>query len=365
MILTSPRDGSALCPLSWTTRPDIDILKPESGGVSGCCALARVRCVFHSDLGSPMYDVPPSETSRWRAVVRVLRSPMDAAGCILLPASCALCGSSLPRLSYVPICDACWTEIPVQEGDSCARCGDSLDRPAGNVGSSLCRVCRLAPPPFVRAVAYGPYESRLKDAIHALKYDRLVPASRELGRRLAKAVAQMAGEAPAEMLVIPVPLHRSKYSERGFNQAQMLATHALGSLHRTHPSWRLTLLPSALMRQRITGSQAGLTPRQRRLNLRGAFRVPDPTAVAGKHILVVDDILTTGATARAAAKVLLAAGAETVWVATLARARRRSAMYTTFASYADDADNTVLPGSVPGSTIQSASMHSSSRHLSS
>ncbi len=78
------------------------------------------------------------------------------------------------------------------------------------------------------------------------------------------------------------------------------------------------------MRLRATESQAGLTPRQRRLNVRGAFEVSDPAAVAGKHILVVDDILTTGATARAAARALNRAGAESVWVATLARARRMS-----------------------------------------
>jgi hypothetical protein len=93
-------------------------------------------------------------------------------------------------------------------------------------------------------------------------------------------------------------------------------------LHRTHPQWRLTLAPSTLMRLRNTESQAGLTPRQRRLNVRGAFSVSDSSQVSGQHILVVDDILTTGATARAAAQTLLKAGAASVWVATLARAQR-------------------------------------------
>ncbi|HUN85998.1 MAG TPA: ComF family protein [Terracidiphilus sp.] len=227
-------------------------------------------------------------------------------------------------------------------------------------------MCRLAPPPFVRAVAYGPYESRLKDAIHALKYDRLVPASRELGCRLAHAIAQLADEAPAEMLVVPVPLHRAKYSDRGFNQAHMLATHAVAFLRCTHSSWHLTLLPHALERQRATGSQAGLTARQRRLNLRGAFRVPDSAAVAGKHVLLVDDIFTTGATARSASRVLLAAGAETVWVATLARSRLRGANQAiSAASYLDAAGSGALSGPASGSTTEPASMHSSARHLSS
>jgi ComF family protein len=182
----------------------------------------------------------------------------------------------------------------------------------------------LAPPLFVKAVAYGLYQGRMKAAIHALKYDRLHPAARMLGRMLAQAIEQMAPDAPVEMLVVPVPLHRSKHAERGFNQARALAEYALGFLRKSHPEWRLILAASTLMRLRPTVSQAGLTSRQRRLNVRGAFTVSDPAAVDSKHILVVDDIFTTGATARAASQALMRAGAASVWVATLARARRVS-----------------------------------------
>lgn len=162
----------------------------------------------------------------------------------------------------------------------------------------------------------------MQQAIHALKYDRLQTAARPLGRMLAAAIAQLAGEAPAALLVVPIPLHRSRYAQRGFNQARSLAGHALAVLGATHPQWQLELAPRTLMRLRATESQAGLTPRQRRLNLRGAFSVSDAAAVRGKHVLLIDDILTTGATARAAARALAGAGAESVWVATLARARR-------------------------------------------
>jgi len=162
----------------------------------------------------------------------------------------------------------------------------------------------------------------MRAAIHALKYDRIHPAARRMGAMLAQAIAKLAGEAPNDLLVIPVPLHRSKYAERGFNQARAVAEQALRSLGRSHPAWKLTLAPSTLMRLRATGSQAGLSPRQRRVNVRGAFQVADTAAVKGKHILLVDDILTTGATARAASKALKRAGAATVWVATLARAGR-------------------------------------------
>jgi ComF family protein len=178
----------------------------------------------------------------------------------------------------------------------------------------------MAPPPFERAVSYGPYEDRMKAAIHALKYGGLQGAACGLGGMLAIAIAQLEWQAPAEMMVVPVPLHRSKHSERGYNQARLLAAEAVAVLRKARPAWRLTLAPGTLLRQRATGSQAGLTPRQRRINMRGAFSVSNPATVEGRHVLLVDDILTTGATARAAAQSLLKAGAASVWVATLARA---------------------------------------------
>jgi ComF family protein len=209
----------------------------------------------------------------------------------------------------------------------------------------------------MRAVAYGLYQDRMKAAIHALKYDRMHPAVRGLGRMLAEAIAQLAAEAPAEMLVIPVPLHRSKYAQRGFNQARSLAAHALGCLRKTHPQWRLTLASSTLMRLRATESQAGLNSRERRMNVRGAFSVSDPSAVILKHVLIVDDIFTTGATARAAALALAQAGAASVWVATLARARsvnpfRRGASQ-------DAEDDTDLSGNPLAATLQGAFIDSS------
>ena len=283
-----------------------------------------MRCVFRRNYGSLTIDGPLSETSRWRAIARVLRSPLDAISCSVFPASCALCGSLLPRFSSVPICDACWTEISVHSGPICHRCGDGLDAPPepGSASKQLCRACRTVPPPFARAVSFGTYEGRMRSAIHALKYERIRPAARRLGALLAVAIAQFGPDVLSDVLVVPVPLHRFKQKERGFNQARTLATYAMAVLRRSHPEWRLTLASSTLMRLRSTESQAGLTPQQRRKNVRGAFKVSDPSAVRGKHVLLVDDILTTGATARAAAQSLIKAGAASVYVATLARARR-------------------------------------------
>lgn len=329
------------------------------------CGFRAERCAFHQRLSHFALDLPPSETSRWRAVVRVLRSPVDALSCALLPDDCTLCGSSLPRISPVPICDFCWAACCALKTPVCARCGDSLDAnaPAEEDATALCRACRLAPPPFVRAVAFGLYAGRMKAAIHALKYDRLQPAARELGRMLAAAIAQLAPDAPAEMLVIPIPLHRSKLAERGFNQARSLARHAIGFLARSQPQWRLTLAESTLMRLRATGSQAGLSPRQRRLNVRGAFSVSNAAAVRDRHILLIDDIMTTGATARAASLALLRIGAASVRVATLARAHRSFASGNSF--FALERQPLDQPGDPPAAVLPQAIMNSSVRQPSS
>jgi ComF family protein len=207
----------------------------------------------------------------------------------------------------------------------------------------------------VKAVAYGTYQGRMREAIHALKYDRLHPAARGLGRILAEAIAKLAGLAPAEMLVIPIPLHRAKYAQRGFNQARLLASEALGFLGKSHPEWRLTLATSTLMRLHATESQAGLTPRQRRLNVRGAFSVSDPSKVTMQHVLLVDDILTTGATARAATQALLKAGAASVWVATLARAHCFSA-FGRRSAYQNAEDDIELAGLAPDAIRNAASL---------
>jgi ComF family protein len=202
----------------------------------------------------------------------------------------------------------------------------------------------------------------MKEAIHALKYDHLHPAARGLGRMLAEAIAQLEPEAPPEMLVVPVPLHRSKYAQRGFNQARSLAVHALQALRKTHPEWRLKLASRTLMRQRATESQAGLTFRQRRLNVRGAFTVSDPSTVSMKHVLLIDDIFTTGATARAAAQALVRAGAASVRVATLARACSTIRTRGGFAASFDEVeveDQIEQPGNMPARIIQQASIYSS------
>lgn len=196
----------------------------------------------------------------------------------------------------------------------------------------------------------------MREAIHALKYDRLHPMAYELGRMLAETIATFAGETQGGMLVIPVPLHRSKYAQRGFNQARLLAGEALRFLRKSHPGWPLTLAPSTLMRLRATDSQAGLSPRQRRLNVRGAFSVSDPCRVKDRDVLLIDDILTTGATARAAAQALLRAGAASVRVATLARAHRATGA-AGFYEWTDSAEERMAAEQSSADPVSSSSFY--------
>lgn len=280
----------------------------------------------------PLEDGSVAAVSRWslasHASAILLGRLGHALGCVFLPSVCVLCDSPLPEISNSPVCRACLLEIPRQREHTCTRCGDDLFESATSASRQpICRACRLAPPPFVRAVSFGEYDGSLRRAIHALKFERITALTRELGARLATAIAQMAPQVdpttPSELLVVPVPLHRARQAERGFNQARSLAVEAIRILRQSHPEWRLELSPSSLVRQRATESQSGLTPRQRRQNLRGAFFVSDEAAIQGRHVLLIDDIFTTGATARACSKLLLDAGAASVRVATLARAQLR------------------------------------------
>ncbi len=147
------------------------------------------------------------------------------------------------------------------------------------------------------------------------------PLAKRLGSLLAAPVLAISDLAP-QLVVVPVPLFSGKRRQRGFNQSELIARHAIRALCRRRPDLRLHLALDALARHRPTESQAGLTAHQRRENLRGAFVASRPEALAGRHVLLIDDIYTTGATARACSQALRRAGAATVCVATVARAQK-------------------------------------------
>ena len=183
-------------------------------------------------------------------------------------------------------------------------------------------MCRRASPHFERACFFSSYDGALRGLIHLLKYQQIKPAAELLGKLLAKTVVQhrdFADEAP--LLVVPVPLFRAKTRQRGFNQAELLARVLVKHLSR-QSSPAVELHSSNLRRIRATISQTGLTRHQRRANVRGAFALSHPEAVQGRSVLLVDDVFTTGTTLSECAKVLRSAGAEKVWVATVARVFR-------------------------------------------
>jgi ComF family protein len=285
-------------------------------------------------------DVPAAVTLSWRAAARFLRSPLqpilDALSAALYPASCALCKQSLLRFSSLPICESCWSAVEPQTGVLCAHCGEDLGLPQSSLAHlavnepRLCELCEQRPPLFSRAVAYGRYENELRGLIHLLKYDGMTPIARHLGRRLAATVAELPIDPGTRVLVVPVPLYRTKRRRRGFNHAERIASALVRTLERSDEQRRWTMTRAVLRRQKATESQSRLSPQGRRRNLRGAFAVPDTDLVRGRVVLLVDDIYTTGATAAACSRVLLRAGAKAVWVATVARTQREGvAMWDT------------------------------------
>ena len=186
----------------------------------------------------------------------------------------------------------------------------------------LCSPCRMVEPKFARAVAYGVYEDELREMVHLLKYEGMRAVARPLGRMLAQAIETLKDETGTELTVIAVPLFPAKERQRGYNQAVLLADAALKELKRSAPEWKLRASHGVIRRVKDTQSQFELTPSGRRRNLQGAFAISETADLIGREVLLVDDIYTTGATARACAAVLRRAGASKVWVATVSRAQK-------------------------------------------
>ena len=241
------------------------------------------------------------------------------------------------RISRLPVCEDCLLSIrPLAEG-VCGICGERLASAYNSVvdgGQPRCPICRQSEPAFAKALAYGSYESGLRDLIQLLKYHRVRPAAAVLGRMLAEVIESLAPSFGEPLpVVIPVPLYKGKLRERGFNQSEVIARWAL----KLKPAgWEMSLRAQALERCRPTASQTGLTRHQRQENMRGAFRVVRPGEIEGREVLLVDDVLTTGTTASECARVLRRAGAVRVWVATVARTLKAETAGMTVVSSSDE-----------------------------
>jgi ComF family protein len=205
--------------------------------------------------------------------------------------------------------------VPVCE-PQCVICGDLLFGAQLLMGDGRCRNCRDDEPEFARAVSFGEYPGGLRRLVHLMKYGSVLPVAAILGGMLASAITELLPGCDDKLpLIVPVPLHKSKLSERGFNQAELIARAAVKRLPQP-----VEVVAGVLVRRRATISQVGLSREHRIANIRDAFRVRDRSRVAGRVVIVVDDVMTTGTTLSECARVLKQAGAEQVWAATVARA---------------------------------------------
>lgn len=238
---------------------------------------------------------------------------------VLFPTRCPLCGAEVLWSRGIGICASCQAAIRPWRGAICAKCGLPIAaQPPSDNAPLLCGVCRGRGYHFDIARSYGTYTHPLRDLILHLKFHRRERWGWRLGELLAPAALglQMMASAP---LIVPVPLHPTRERERGYNQAALLARGLQHKL-RTHGSGRGILVEMRMIsRDRPTTPQSGLHHGARRENVRGAFRAERRLA-AGRSIILVDDVMTTGATASACAAALKRAGAREVAVLTLARA---------------------------------------------
>ncbi|MCM2265513.1 MAG: ComF family protein [Desulfuromonadales bacterium] len=239
---------------------------------------------------------------------QLLRSEFQRCLNLFLPPACLLCGKKLPPgFLATDFCPECRAGLPQPAPARCPICAVAHRTLAP--ASHHCEACLRQPPPFARVHAVGPYAGTLQEAVQRFKYHGQLPLERPLGILLAESLPSRGKPCPD--LIVPVPLHRDRLRERGYNQALQLARQVGRRLS-------VPVEPNLLRRIRATASQQGLDAVTRKSNLRGAFAVTAP--LSGRHLLLVDDVLTTGATARECAGVLRQAGAASVEVAVLGRA---------------------------------------------
>jgi ComF family protein len=226
---------------------------------------------------------------------------------LLLPPTCPGCGRAVVEGSA--LCARCWSAVRFIEPPLCPIYGTPFSEDLGE--GTVSAEAMADPPPFRRArsaVVYGDVARRL---VHQLKYHDRPHVADAMANAMLRAGAMLLLDKP---LIVPVPLYRWRLWRRQFNQAALLAAGIArrgGVLHD----------PLALQRIKPTGTQVGLSLTQRNENVRGAFRVPESarTRIAGRNILLVDDVYTSGATVKAATRALLRGGAGSVDVLTFAR----------------------------------------------
>lgn len=236
---------------------------------------------------------------------RLFTLPLRAAIDAVLPPRCPGCGAIVDGDDR--FCPACFAALHFLGPPQCACCG--LPLPHDGDPAAQCGACLAEPPPFATARAPLAYGGPARAVVLALKHGRRL----HLARLMARAMLRVAGPLPDDAVIVPVPSHRWRLWQRGFNQAAAIARQVARQSGRP-------LLVDALVRRKPTASTKGLTRRQRAANVAGAFRVARKADVAGRAVVLIDDVMTTGATVAACAAQLRRAGARQVAVLTYTRA---------------------------------------------
>lgn len=228
---------------------------------------------------------------------------------IVYPKACLICKAKPKTASSSDnfVCPECWAKAKRNMPPFCSSCGRHLQRPL----QKICAPCIRRPLHFDRAFSPFVYEGVIKELIHQFKYKNKNYLGADLSRLMFEFIREY--NLPLDYLdsVVPVPLHKTRLREREFNQAHVLSRHIAEKSHKP-------LLEDCLNRRRPGRTQTELEAQERFLNVRDAFAVAKNELVKGKNILLVDDVLTSGATCSEAAKTLKKAGANIVFVLTLA-----------------------------------------------
>jgi ComF family protein len=251
---------------------------------------------------------------------RRVRELVGSLASVIFPAPCRICGELLEDPTRVPLCAPCWSGLSPISGPMCERCGRPLASPVVSdaVTPPLCGMCRKGLYDFDFARSFTLYTPEATNAILLLKYEEVVPLGRLFARRLLTLVQAhkvKLGKLAVD-LVIPVPLHPARFRERGHNQAELIA----------RPLARLLGLPcrsNLLIRTRPRPDKLRLTLRERWRSVRGAYATRGGGRVDNLGVLLVDDVMTTGATLDACSRALRRAGASSVAALTVARALPR------------------------------------------
>ncbi len=234
----------------------------------------------------------------------ILQQTLETAITFLYPAQCRVCEKQLGLESVPYVCDKCWDDIPLIEPPWCEMCGIPNTK-------GTCDECATTPPPYgkLRTIAY--YESALQQAIHLFKFEKRTSLAKPLTQLTMEHIPDDCNITEYDF-ILPIPIHKKRLRERGFNQATLIA-------NRIAKTTGVQVVTDALVRHRNTSPQSSLDREARQTNIVGAFELQKKKVVRNKRILVLDDVYTTGATVREAVKVLWDADPIEVDVLTLAR----------------------------------------------